>query len=243
MGVRGHLWNLINNWYSSSASQVLWNSHLSKSFGIQQGVRQGGILSPFLYCVFVNELLDELAAAGLGTSIDGLFTGAPMYADDLALIADSPEALQGMLDIVSSYAHRWRYHLNATKSAIMVFGESPRVRELRRKNRQWLLEGTPLAEVDEYRHLGILRTVSPSSTSRTHGRATAVRSAFYSLNSVGTRAGCLHPLTSSRLYSALCLPILLYGSELWSVSKTEKLYNYTWRESTAGFFERLWVSQ
>ena len=48
----------------------------------------------------------ELAAAGLGTSIDGLLIGASMYANDLALIADSPEALQGMLDIVSSYARR-----------------------------------------------------------------------------------------------------------------------------------------
>ena len=98
------------------------------------------------------------------------------------------------------------------------------MRELRRKTRQWSLEGTPLAEFDEYRHLGILRTVSPSSTARTFGRATAGRSSFYSLNSVGTCAGCLHPLTSSRLYRALCLPILLYGSELWLISKTERLY-------------------
>ena len=41
------------------------------------------------------------------------------------------------------------------------------------------------------------------------------------INSIGSRFGCLHPLTSYRLYNSLCIPILLYGSELWSLSKVE----------------------
>ena len=48
-----------------------------------------------------------------------------MYADDLPLISDSPEGLQHMLDIVSSYAHSWRYAINAQKCAILFLDESP----------------------------------------------------------------------------------------------------------------------
>ena len=224
MGVNGHLWHLIKNWYNSSVSQVLWDQVRSEQFPIEQGVRQGGVLSPFLYCVFVNELLNLLTESGFGVHIDGIFTGAPMYADDLALIAGSPEELQAMLDIVSSYAQQWHYHLNADKSVIMVFGESAKTRKLGRATRRWTLEGLPLREVDEYHHLGILRTVYNSSSARTNERATAGRSAFFSLNSIGSRFGCLHPLTSSRLYSTLCIPILLYGAELWSLTKTELLF-------------------
>ena len=44
-----------------------------------------------------------------------------MYTDDLALIAESPQELQAMLNIVHSYAGKWRYNLNACKSFIMVF--------------------------------------------------------------------------------------------------------------------------
>ena len=40
---------------------------------------------------------------------------------------------------------------------------------------------------------------------------------------VGSRFGCLHPVTSYRLYSTLSLPIVLYGCELWTLSKTESL--------------------
>ena len=47
------------------------------------------------------------------------------------------------------------------------------------------------------------------------------RSTFFALNAVGSRFGCLHPLTSFCLYSSFCLPILLYGCELWCITKTE----------------------
>ena len=78
--------------------------------------------------------------------------------------------------------------------------------------------------MDEYRHLGILRTVEHSSNTRTNDRASAGRSAFFALNSVGARSGSLHPLTSARLYKALCIPIMLYGAELWTLTKTERLF-------------------
>ena len=72
-------------------------------------MRQGAILSPLLYSVIVNDLLDQLSASDLGISIDIVYCGAPMYADDLSLIATSEHELQSMLDIVSSYAAMWQY--------------------------------------------------------------------------------------------------------------------------------------
>ena len=58
--------------------------------------------------------------------------------------------------------------------------------------------------------------VSSSTVSRTNEIATACRSAFFVLNSVGSRFGCLHLLTSLKLYGALCCPIMLNGSEIWT---------------------------
>ena len=78
--------------------------------------------------------------------------------------------------------------------------------------------------MDEIHHLGILRTVAASTVARTNERASACRSAFFALNSIGSRFGCLHPLTSLKLYKTLCLPILLYGSEIWNYTKTELLF-------------------
>ena len=56
------------------------------------------------YNLYVNELLVELENSGLGARLGNIYTGALMYADDLALIATSPEELQGMLNVVQEYA-------------------------------------------------------------------------------------------------------------------------------------------
>ena len=68
--------------------------------------------------------------SGFGVSIDNIYCGVPMYADDLALVAGSPEELQATLDIVHNYAQKWRYNLNAVKSVVMVFGETSCTRKL-----------------------------------------------------------------------------------------------------------------
>ena len=78
--------------------------------------------------MYVDELLDNLQACGLRAYVNSCCVASPMYADDLALIADSAVRLQALLDIVSRYATKWRYQVNALKSGIMVFGESPRSR-------------------------------------------------------------------------------------------------------------------
>ena len=92
--ISGHLWRVTYNWYASSTSCVLWSVQHSPSFLIEQGVWLGGILSPFLYCIFLDELLDQFSSSGVGASVAGIYFGSPTYVDDISLIADSPTALQ-----------------------------------------------------------------------------------------------------------------------------------------------------
>ena len=152
-GIKGHFWHLINNWFAASSGCVLWNGQRSEPFTLLQGVCQGGVLSPFLYCIYVDELLDQLSISKIGTSISDIYCGAPMYADDLSLVADSQTALQSLLDQVN-YAKKWRYRLNSSKPVIMVFGEA-RVRE--QCQRVWHLGDEVVAEVDEQHHPEISR--------------------------------------------------------------------------------------
>ena len=51
-------------------------------------------------------------------SINGIFCGSPMFADDLALVSESDSDLQSMLNIVTHYANTWRYKLNVSKSSM-----------------------------------------------------------------------------------------------------------------------------
>ena len=50
-----------------------WNSKDSQSFSVKNGVRQGAILSPSLFCVYLDNLLGRLRDAGVGCHVGGIF--------------------------------------------------------------------------------------------------------------------------------------------------------------------------
>ena len=75
--------------YKNQSCFIRWNSAQSDSFLVKNGVRQGAILSPSLFCVYLDELLHRLRDNGVGCFVGGVFLGACGYADDVTLLAPS----------------------------------------------------------------------------------------------------------------------------------------------------------
>ena len=59
-GIRGRMWLVVKNLYNGVKAQVLYLGSLSRELEIFQGTRQGRILAPFMYKVYVNGLLNSL---------------------------------------------------------------------------------------------------------------------------------------------------------------------------------------
>ena len=97
IGVGGNNWSIINKMYQYMNSKVKWDGNISKSFDEQQGVRQGGILSPELYKVFINPLLEFYKTNNLGFKIGSIHIGSPTCADDIVLLSKSQQELQTAL--------------------------------------------------------------------------------------------------------------------------------------------------
>ena len=103
--------------------RVKWDSHLSEWFSVKAGVRQGGVLSPDLYSIYVADLITQLKHSGAGCYIQNLFAAALLYADDIAILAPSLRGLQKLLDLCGNFCTEWDIRLNPNKTKNMCFGK------------------------------------------------------------------------------------------------------------------------
>ena len=86
-GISRKTWHLIKQWYSGIHSHVRIGKMTSRSFTICRGVRQGSILSPILFLLVMDPLLQELRQISCGSSVCGLYLGAFSHADDIRTLA------------------------------------------------------------------------------------------------------------------------------------------------------------
>ena len=118
LGVKGKLWSLIDDCHVDTSSAIVVNQTQSRWFTVQQGVRQGGVLSTFLYLVYINDLIVKIEQSSLHTGILNIPSNCPSLADDLSCIGLTPLSLQNMLNIALAYSRKWRFKFNAQKSCI-----------------------------------------------------------------------------------------------------------------------------
>ena len=107
--------------YSLQKCRVKWDNNISEDFSISNGVKQGGVLSPVLFNVYMDCLLQKLKDSGVGCHIGHVFTGALSYADDLILLAPSRSAMKTLLGICESFSSEYALQFNAGKSKHLFF--------------------------------------------------------------------------------------------------------------------------
>ena len=69
-GVPLHVVRIYIVWYTTQTMYVRWNNVISGGFGVSNGVRHGGILSPYLFCVYMYDLINKLNDIKVGCTID-----------------------------------------------------------------------------------------------------------------------------------------------------------------------------
>ena len=104
------------SWYSDQKSSVLWNKSLSQKFSVSNDVRQGGVLSPILFIVYIDDLLTRLESQAVGCYWSHHFVGAIGHADDIVLSAPSDSALRIMLNTYCQFAKDHNLLFNANKT-------------------------------------------------------------------------------------------------------------------------------
>ena len=159
-GVPAHLTRVFLGLHTQQQLCVLWNGATSDSFYANNEVKQSGVLSPILSCVYIDDLLQQLIDLDLGCHIGSVFCAVFAYADDIVLLSPFITALQTMLNVCQSYTVSADLLFIPGKSAAIRFGSSVTgwpVTCLR-------IGGDNIPWVTEVRHLGHIVTCDLKNT-------------------------------------------------------------------------------
>ena len=113
-------------------------------------MRQGGILSPFLFSLYVDDLIDILRSSHVGCHLADLFLGCIFYADDLTLLSPSRHSMQELLNLTTEYGDKYCISFSFKKTKTMIFGDSKRLGTTAPLS----LYDQPIEIVDTWRYLG-----------------------------------------------------------------------------------------
>ena len=146
---------ILQKWYSMQRFIVGWGKSMSEPFGVSNGVRQGGILSPFLFNVVVDDLSLLLNSLNVGCYINGASFNHLIYADDTVILAPSPSALQKLISKCEEFANDTELVFNPKKTKLMCF--KPNM--LADINVPMLcINGVEIEQVIQHTYLGVILT-------------------------------------------------------------------------------------
>jgi len=205
---------LLMSWYKRGIVSVRWGAHSSYTFPLLMGVRQGGVLSPVFFCVYIDGLIRRLESSRLSCWLGDCYVGCILYADDLLLLFPSVCHLQRMVDICVEEATKINMSFNPKKCAVLRFG--PRYNS---PCAAVHVQGTPTEFISSAKYLGVMLRASRHFAVDLHH----MKARFYkSFNSVFHRACRLKDeLVALHLVSSFCRPHLLFATDCLGLTVTQ----------------------
>lgn len=214
-GLPNKLLALLENWFNIGVTCVKWCNVYSAFFELSCGIRQGGVLSPYLFAVFIDSVAQRVRASGTGCYVKFICVSVILYADDILLIAPSVTALQQLLYVCEAELAWLDMAINVGKSACMRIG----VRHSAKCMNIRTVDGREISWCDKIRYLGIyLKSAGVFRCSYDNAK----RSFYRAFNAIFGKVGRLASEdVMIQLLRTKCLPVLYYGLEACPVTKTQ----------------------
>jgi len=215
MGVNGTVVSLLERLYSGQEATVRIEGELSEWFSIQKGVRQGCPVSPVSFNFYSEEVMRQSAdeLGWIGVNISGRRLNNLRFADDIVLIATSPEALQRLLDEVDRISTEFQLEISTKKTKVMAATKENETLNI-------TCHGTVLEQVDKFKYLGSIIDKSATCSTEIRARLGAARSALRSLTTIW-KDRTLSKQIKIKLLKTLVWPVALYGCESWTLKASD----------------------
>ena len=119
LGVSGKFLCFLQSLYWGTSCQVRVGAKSSRAFDVNVDIRQGYVLSPLLFSLYINGLVEELKKSSCGVECGGDILPGLLFADDTALFASDGPGIEKSLDVLVRWCNEWGVKINVHKSGIM----------------------------------------------------------------------------------------------------------------------------
>ena len=217
--IHGRLFNTLSTIYSSSSAQIRINGLLTDSFEVTSGVKQGDIISPILFSMYLNDLATGVKDLNCGIDINGMNLSILLYADDIVLMAPDERSLQKMITFIEKWCGKWRMAINADKTQVVHFRNQSRLRS----DFSFTFGSGNLKIVPYYKYSGV---IFDENLSFEMNSSVLADSACRALGAIRTKLARIRECgynTFNMLFKSMVLSIADYSAGIWGT----KLFNKT----------------
>jgi hypothetical protein len=209
-------WILLLKWYRSSHSLVRFNGTHSGLFRITRGTKQGSLLSPILFNIFLDDLLIDLTSTNEGLCVGRNRYNNFAYADDVTVYSCTTTGLQVLINKCANYAKFWRFKYGLKKTKCFISGNS-----ILKDEPKWFLDGTPLENVNSLTVLGTVYNKSGKYDEHVDNRISACRRSIYGLQDIGMCYPGLRSNTKAHIWKTVGVPTLTSGLDCLPLTKAQ----------------------
>ena len=209
--ISGNIIMLIQELYDNATSAVLYNGKIGDWFRTTVGVRQGCLLSPTLFNIFLERIMADALEDHDGTvSIGGRPITNLRFADDIDAIAGSERELKDLVEKLDTASNSYGMEISAEKTKIMYNGNSAGITgEIKVKDQV-------LNTVDSFKYLGAIIS-DDGSKPEILSRIAQATSALARLRPIWENKK-IRMKYKIRLLRSLVISIFLYACESWTLN-------------------------
>ena len=252
--------SILEKLHENTQATVLASGERSEPFNINAGVKQGCVIAPVIFNIFIaavtilcNQSVPDEDKISIEYRLDGsLFNVRRLqahtktsinhilelqYADDCALVAHTPEALQRSLNVIAGLYQALGLKMNTNKTEILCQRKNPG------PPITFTVNNEEIKQVNNFKYLGSIITVNHNIDEEICSRINKAAAAYGRLRARVFQNENLKLNTKVSVYTAVCISTLLYGAETWTVYKRhlkqlesfhikslQKILNLTWRD-------------
>ena len=211
LGITGKFYEALSNIYENCKNCVNLNGYVTDWFQSDLGVKQGDVISPTLFGLFLNDLICQVKEINGGISIGQEKVSILAYADDIIILGSSENELQAALNCISNWANKWRMNINCSKSSVVHF----RRKITPQTGYNFTFGGLALDKVNKYKYLGVMLHENLDYSVIANTLADAGGRALGSVINKYKKISGLGFYTYSKLYKSCVNPVLNYSAEVW----------------------------